>query len=290
MNSLASRNHLDGEETGIDLNDLDTQVLRKRGGTRQRLKRLVHVFVLQSVAKLRMLAQTQGFELRRIKECFKCWHEECSRDILLNEWSDMPVGNLMNYDDIPRHLRPNPAFQSRKAAQACAFFASKGGANGMDKLKIVKLLYLAERKHIVDKHAAIVWDDLFSLKNGPVPSGSLNGLDGNIHEDVWQQFIIQHGKSKRWPARQFTRDDFDEMSNSEIRTLQAVWDEHGHRTAGQLVQYTHEHCAEYTETEGRRIPIRYDDILVATGMPKDEAIQVMADLEAWRQAQAVLHS
>lgn len=199
------------------------------------------------------------------------------------------VGKAMKFvDGLPSYMRPNPAFRSRKAAQACAYFAAKAD-KGMDKLKVVKLLYLAERMHLASYHAGMVWDDLFSLKNGPVPSSTLNGIDGNIHPEVWDEYLGKHG-NKRFAARQLVRDDFDELSNAELRTLEAIWQEHGHRSAGQLVEYTHKECAEYTETDGRRVPIRYEDLLVAVGLPKDDAMQVMADLEAWRQAEAVLHS
>jgi hypothetical protein len=127
------------------------------------------------------------------------------------------VGNVMKFvDGLPSYMRPNPAFRSRKAAQACAFFAAKA-VKGMDKLKIVKLLYLAERVHLASYHAGLVWDDLFSLKNGPVPSSSLNGIDGNIHPEVWDEYLGKHG-NKRFAARQLLRDDFDELSNAELIT------------------------------------------------------------------------
>ncbi len=194
----------------------------------------------------------------------------------------------MNIDTIPRYLNPNPAFRNRKAAQACAFFSVKC-ETGLDKLKLIKLIYLAEREHLSSRSRPILWDELYSLPHGPIGSSTLNGIDGNIHEEIWRSFIARHG-NKIFAVRRFDRDDLDELSNAELRTLASVWERYGHMSASQLRNFTHDHCPEYTETDGKRIPIDYAKLLVAVGMTEEDALIVESELLAWRKAEAVLHS
>jgi uncharacterized phage-associated protein len=184
----------------------------------------------------------------------------------------------------PAFAIPPTGFRSRKAAQACAFFAAKT-AHGIEKLKLIKLMYLAERKHLGEKHKPILWDDFFSLPHGPICSGTLNGIDGRITQNIWNNFIARHG-NVAVATRRFERSDLDELSNSDIRTLESIWVEFGHCTASQLRNYTHDNCPEYTETDRQRIPISYLDILVALG--DENASSVAEEIISMRRAESVL--
>lgn len=194
----------------------------------------------------------------------------------------------MKVGALPGYLQPNAAFQTRKAAQACAFFALKD-EKGIDKLKLIKLIYLAERTHLADRHWPMVWDDLYSLPHGPVGSSTLNGIDGKIHQDVWAAYICRHG-NKTFAVRKFCRDELDELSNAEVKTLEKVWQMYGAMSASRLRNYTHEACPEYTETDGPRVPIGYGELLRAVGLPDEEAMEVTNEIASWRKAEAVLHS
>lgn len=194
----------------------------------------------------------------------------------------------MNIEAIPRHLQPNPAYRSRKAAQACAYFAAKCEM-GIDKLKLIKLIYLSEREHLATKQRPIFWDDLRSLPHGPIGSSTLNGIDGFIHQEIWSHYIARNG-NKVFSTKRFARDDFDELSNSEIKSLSVIWEKYNKLSASALRNYTHDNCDEYTETEKKSIPIEYSQLLLAVGMDEKSAFETEAELLEWRNAQAVLHS
>jgi uncharacterized phage-associated protein len=175
-------------------------------------------------------------------------------------------------------------FESRKAAQMSAYFAIK--AEGLiEKLKLIKLIYLSERTYIGENHYPMLFDEFYSLPNGPICSCTLKGIDGVIHTEIWDEFIARNGNIVV-AVKRFLRDDFDEISDDEIDTLDKIWQEFGWMSASQIRNYSHENCPEYTEIESGRIPISYRDVLEALG--DDAASEVDRDIAAFRRAESVL--
>ncbi len=68
-------------------------------------------------------------------------------------------------------------YNARKAAQVAAFFAlSEGGK--INVLKLVKLIYLADRSAMEAFEAPILNDKFVSMDHGPVNSITLNLING----------------------------------------------------------------------------------------------------------------
>lgn len=189
----------------------------------------------------------------------------------------------MSSNDIPGFLRPPAGFQARKAAQIAALFALRSDGV-IEKLKLIKLIYISERKCLAAHHAPMLYDDLYSLKNGPICSGALNGIDGKSHDPVWSEFIARHG-NRVVSTKRFCRDDFDEISDAEIDITDEVWSEFGRMTASQIRNWSHDNCPEYEEvTRGRR-PISYERLLRELG---DEAAEDTArQIEEFRQVEGM---
>ncbi len=191
------------------------------------------------------------------------------------------------YDDSqPSYLAPLVGFRSRKSAQICAYFAvqSKGI---VDKLKLIKLVYLSERDFLKEHHRPMLFDELFSLPHGPICSSTLNGIDGAIHGHIWDDFVARNG-NQIVAMRAFNRDDLDEISEAELDVLKKTWETFGHMSASQLRNYTHKNCPEYTETKDGRIPIAYHELLEAIGVSEADAEQADRDISVMRRAQSAL--
>ena len=174
-------------------------------------------------------------------------------------------------ENMPAYLAPLVGFRSRKAAQLCAYFASTSGGI-IDKLKVIKLAYLSERKFLAEYHLPMLFDEFYSLPHGPICSSTLNGLDGMIHEDTWGEFIKRSGRDKIIATKKFDRDELDELSDAEISTLEASWREFGNLSAWEIRDYTHENCSEYTLVDKGRVPISYRSVLEAMGDADAEAV------------------
>lgn len=186
--------------------------------------------------------------------------------------------------DLPNFLIPIIGFRSRKAAQLCARFASLAGGN-IEKLKLIKLVYLAERAFLRDYRIPMLFDELYSLKHGPICSSTLNAINGGVQDDIWNEFLARNGNIVV-PIKRFDRDELDELSDAEVACADAVWKERGHMTASQLRNYTHDNCPEYTEVEDGRVPITYADVLTALGDERAEEID--REIREIRRAESVL--
>jgi uncharacterized phage-associated protein len=87
------------------------------------------------------------------------------------------------------YYAPLVGFESRKAAQISAYFADKEGGS-IEKLKLIKLIYLAEREFVKRHGLPMLYDEFFSLKDGPVCSSTLNGINGSIDKDTIRGMIL----------------------------------------------------------------------------------------------------
>ena len=114
----------------------------------------------------------------------------------------------------PTYAQPSAGFRSRKAAQICEYYASQSGGS-IDKLKLIKLMYLSERKFLSAYHHPMLYDEYYSLPHGPICSSTLNGIDGIIHEELWSSRIARHG-NRVVAVRAVDRADLDQVSDAEM--------------------------------------------------------------------------
>lgn len=176
-------------------------------------------------------------------------------------------------------------YMSRKAAQICAYFAKLSGES-IEKLKLIKLIYLAEREFLKRHGHPMLWDEMFSLPHGPICSNTLNGINGELDQKDWSEFIVRLSNRDVSSLIEAKRDQLDEISNAELDVLNGVWESFGWMSAPQIRNYTHKNCPEYTELEQGRLPISYKDVFEALGEPN--AAELEDDIVELRRAQSIL--
>lgn len=182
------------------------------------------------------------------------------------------------------YAEPVIGFRSRKAAQLCAWFATRAGGP-IEKLKLIKLVYLSERMHLSTYEDSMLRDELYSLPHGPICSSTLDGVNGVIHKEIWDDFIARNGNIVV-SIKEFERSELDDLSDIEIDIAEEIWSRFRNMTASQIRNYTHKNCSEYTEIESGRLPISYRDVLKAVG--SDNADIVDQELATMRQEEKVL--
>ncbi|MCX5662185.1 MAG: Panacea domain-containing protein [Planctomycetota bacterium] len=150
-------------------------------------------------------------------------------------------------------------FDLPKALQAMAFVVHHRGA--VEKVKLIKLLYIADRNHFLAAGHPITGDDQYAMKFGPVPSSCLKVLDGESpvgeREVVFDHMhVIDNSVTLKQPLM------IDRLSLSERRVLSQTIADHGHKWRWDLVEETHQ-FPEYRETyvEGTSTLIPYEVIL-----------------------------
>ena len=151
-------------------------------------------------------------------------------------------------------------FNARKAAQIAAFFSNKEG-DEIAILKLIKLIYLADRQNMEDCGYPILNDKLVSMPHGPVNSITLNYVNGEI-EDLgeWEKYITPRLAYSVGATDKFTRENLDELSDLELETLEKVWANFGHFNKWQLRDWTHLNCPEWEDPHGGANPIPHERV------------------------------
>ena len=163
----------------------------------------------------------------------------------------------------------NFRFQTAKATEAACLFLEKAGGR-MNIMKLVKLVYLLDRLSLERRGMPVVGGDYLSMRNGPVASELLDLInDGRLYDESdtrWEQCI---GDRENHDLILLKAPEREQVSNAEAKLVEAIWAEHGARNQWQLVDWCHEHCAEWAPLASGRAPISVEQIAKALG--KDDA-------------------
>jgi uncharacterized phage-associated protein len=132
-------------------------------------------------------------------------------------------------------------FDASKAAKAMAYLVSRLEGQKTDKVKLMKLLYLADRDHFLEEGRPITGDDQYAMPYGPAPTLSLDLLEEGADGGVFAYLHTQDNEvSLKQPQPPVILDP------SECRVLDAVIARYGAMPKWDLVNYTHK-LPEYVE-------------------------------------------
>ncbi len=177
-------------------------------------------------------------------------------------------------------------FNERKATQAAAHLLKLRGGE-MSYMKLIKLLYLADRSALLQWGRPITTDSYVSMDRGPVLSRVLElATDGDLpgQTSVWARHISEPA---HYSVRLQTNPGEDELSTAELHVLEDVFRQHGRKSRWELVDFTH-NLPEWKNPQGGAIPIQYRDILQAAGRTPSEIAAVEDELEGLALAENLL--
>ncbi len=166
-----------------------------------------------------------------------------------------------------------PWFNVRKAAQVAAFFARESGGT-INVLKLVKLIYLANRIAMERNDFPLINDNLVSMDHGPVNSLTFDYINGCQEErSEWEKLITDRAYYAVGLVDQnVSVDDFDELSDADLEALAKTWQQFGHLDKWELRDYTHDHCPEWEDPDGSSYPIPYERVFKFLGKPHSDAL------------------
>ena len=152
-------------------------------------------------------------------------------------------------------------------------------------IKLVKLLYLAERLSLQRYAEPLTGDNLVSMTHGPVLSQTLNHINGATRSteggwDTWVSDRAGHQVALRDPSMVRTPEqDLLALSDSDLEVLGETWDQFGHLGKWDLVAYTHDHCPEWEEPNGSSYPISYGRLFAALGYTPEQVVPLVSRLK-----------
>lgn len=178
-----------------------------------------------------------------------------------------------------------------KITQVAAYLIQKSDGT-MSHLKLMKIMYLADRESMKRYGRPITNDRLVSMDHGPVLSTTLNYINGYTvsHEDGWDSWISDKSNHMVSLIRDnFDRNDLTELSDSDIEILNDVWSEFGAMSRWDLVDYTHT-LKEWENPKGTSIPIKHKDVFLALGKTEEEAERFQHDVISQRKIDELFSS
>lgn len=184
--------------------------------------------------------------------------------------------------------RVGPLFDERRAAESAAYLLFRAGGR-LPVVKLVTLMYLAERLSLQRYGEPLTGDKLVAMPHGPVLSmtydhinGALTSMDGGC--EFWVADREGHILALRDPSKiQSPENALLGLSDSDLEVLGDIWTEFGHWDRWSLVTYTHsDACPEWEDPEGSSRPISYELLFQKLGYPAEEVDALVQRLNEQR--------
>ena len=178
-------------------------------------------------------------------------------------------------------------FSQTKATHIAAYFLLKNGGD-MPLLKLVKLLYIADRESMNQFDLPMTFYRLVAMPHGPVSSQTLDMMNGFTKCNVWEEFIRDREDHNIGLRKAVIIDDLDELSDAEIEILDNIWSDFGSMDQWQIRDFTHEKFSEWTDPKGSSIPISYEQVFLALGRPPTEAKELANEIISRKTVNKIL--
>lgn len=174
-------------------------------------------------------------------------------------------------------------FNEQKTAQiAACFISQEGGA--MPHLKLMKLMYLAERESMAKHGFPMTGDRFVSMPHGPVLSLTLNHINDQAPSSPngWDDWISDRAGHMVGLVKEVDGGALDELSRSDLEVLEATWRQFGWMSKYQIRDYTHDarNCPEWKDPDGSSCPISYEEVFSALGFAPDASEAMAAEIRA----------
>jgi len=172
-------------------------------------------------------------------------------------------------------------FNPAKAIQAAGVLLRDTPGHSMDRIRLIKLLYIAERESFKERGEPITGDRIVAMQHGPVLSCVYNCIKGEGPRRIcsqWDAFFASRGNTV-----EMQKDPEDgDLSDREIAILTRVAQERRDMIQWEIVDETHrfEEWVKHNPGKSSR-PIPFEDILEAVGRDVKSDLKKAGEWAAW---------
>ena len=176
----------------------------------------------------------------------------------------------------------------RKASHlAAAFILRTGRPVGI--LKLMKLMYLADREAMQRFVFPITFDGIYAMQQGMMLSRTYDLMIrklGTKTNGEWDQLIAPPRPYQSVDVRPKVReDDLDSLSRNDLEVIEHVWGTYGQMSQDELVHDVHHHLDEWIahwNDESRKssaVPVSYAILCETLGeLSKDDALEAAEEI------------
>ena len=169
-------------------------------------------------------------------------------------------------------------FKEEKTTQAASLLLTMNRGR-MNYMKLLKLLYLIDRRALLTWGRPVTFDRYVSMDHGPVLSITYNMINEGVepgHESYWMDHIAE---KEHYEIALVDDPGTDELSEAEEDLINQVDIEYKDFDQWQLRDITHD-LPEWVDPHGSSIPIEIRDILKAGGKSDTEIAAIEEELDA----------
>lgn len=160
-------------------------------------------------------------------------------------------------------------FNYKKSVQALNLLANLSGGS-INKMKAIKLIWLADRLHLRKFGRTITGDEYYALPNGPVPSATRDVLENsNFIEDSATDYASEYiTEIDKYNYRSLIEGNYKVFSQSDVNILKTVFSTYGHLDHFALSDFSHnfpewkKHESALSKKLSSRFPIVADDFFL----------------------------
>lgn len=171
-------------------------------------------------------------------------------------------------------------YREDKTTQAAALLIKFEGGQ-INHMKLIKLLYLADREALIQWGRPITFDSYFSMDHGPVLSFTLDRINSQPNPKnptYWNSYISERGGDGH-QIKLLMDVPNDQLSPAEEGLLDQVYAQLGGMNQWELEEYTHK-LPEWHNPHRSRSPINIGDILLSEGFTEEDIADIKDALEA----------
>ncbi|ETR69585.1 MAG: phage associated protein [Candidatus Magnetoglobus multicellularis str. Araruama] len=165
-----------------------------------------------------------------------------------------------------------------KTVQAAALFFKMNGEKSMKYIKLIKLLYLADRAALNLMEETITGDKYVSMNYGPVLSKVYDLINHGPERDPDNPWFNHISSPSDYCVKLIDDPGDEELCEEEEKIIETIYKTFGHINVWKLSEITH-YMPEWQDPHGSAIPISIDDILKALRKTKEEIEAVHKDIE-----------
>ena len=178
-------------------------------------------------------------------------------------------------------------FDEKKATDAAAYLLSLN-KNRLPYMKLMKLLYIADRVSLSEYHYSITTDSYYSMKFGPVVSGIYDCIRhwNDLPDDSPWKRTIFIDKERYEAVLTDETNSFDMLSEEEKDILRDANNGQDSENQFELSQFTHS-FPEWKDPGNSRIPLSIEDIINVTVKDEKEKKEALSDLDLSAELQRI---